>query len=528
MSSELGTLGILVLDDEPNVRRAIARLDLGPAMRVHAVGTTAEADALVATGTIDVALVDQHLGIGQLPGLEWLDLLRARDPDCFRIIFTGAADLDFAVRAINGGVIDAFLTKPWSDGQALALMHQGAEACLLRRHNRALLQELSQRNTDLLSFNENLERLVQERTHNLREAHERLKQQQQAMIRLETQGVVNHLARGLAHELNNPLAVILGYAQRLKRGGGEPDTLRRLDVILAEVERCRGLVDQLRRIAAPLDEETVAVSPAAQLDDVLSARREGGQSVPRLLTRRPPPAVIAAPAALRRVLAEIVDNAMRAGATVIELDGEVAFGRATLRLTNDGAKPSLIEAENATKPFFTTRSAEGARGLGLAVAAGLLGDQEGHLELQTDATGRAMVVIQLPAATSPVAAGHRSVVAAASEERSILVVDDDILVGELLADMLHDLNCRAVLARTCGEARERLATGQFKAILTDQHLPDGSGADLLADCAQRGLRGAMITGDIPGERTYPVLGKPFRYEQVAELLQQLDVDGLNP
>lgn len=521
MTSELGTLGILVLDDEPNVRRAIARLELGPAMRVHAVGTTAEADALIATGAIDVALVDQHLGAGQMSGLAWLDRLRAGDPDCFRIIFTGAGDLDFAVRAINGGVIDAFLTKPWSDEQALALMHQGAEACLLRRHNRALLHELSQRNTDLLSFNENLERLVEERTHNLREAHERVKQQQQAMIRLETQGVVNHLARGLAHELNNPLAVILGYTQRLKRGGGEPDVVRRLDVILAEVERCRGLVDQLRRIAAPLDEETVSVSPSAQLDDVLTARRDAGLGTPRLQYRRPLPAVVAAPAALRRVLAEIVDNAMRAGATQLTLDGEVAFGRATLRLGNDGVKPSQSEAENATKPFFTTRSAEGARGLGLAVAAGLLNDQEGHLELQVDEAGCALVVIQLPAATAPVAAGHRSVSPRISGERAILVVDDDALVGELLADMLHDLQYRVVLARTCGEARARLAEGRFMALLTDQHLPDGSGADLLDEYADAGLPGAMITGDIPTGSRHHVLGKPFRYEQVAELLRSL-------
>jgi DNA-binding NtrC family response regulator len=94
MTRALGTLGILVLDDEPNVRRALARLDLGPAMQLLPAATAAEADALVDEGGIDVVLVDEHLGPGQPRGLDWLARLQAKDPDCFRIIFTGAADLD--------------------------------------------------------------------------------------------------------------------------------------------------------------------------------------------------------------------------------------------------------------------------------------------------------------------------------------------------------------------------------------------------------------------------------------------------
>lgn len=521
--SDLGTLAILVLDDEPNVRKAIARLDLGPAMRVHPVATVAEADHLMARHQVDVALVDQHLGPSGQTGLEWLTSLRDRDPDCFRIIFTGAADLDFAVRAINGGVIDAFLTKPWTEEQAIALMHQGAEACLLRRHNRALLQELSQRNTDLLGFNETLERVVAERTDHLREAHERLKQQQQALVRLETQGVLNHLARGMAHELNNPLAVILGYAQRLKRAGGEPETVRRLDIILEEVERCRGLVDQLRRMAAPLDEETVPLRPEDLLAEVITARTEHGQAVPQVRVQGRVPAVIAAPGALRRVIAELVDNAMRAGARNLVIDGSVEYGRAVLRLINDGAEPTPEEAANATKPFFTTHAADGARGLGLAVAAGLLRDQEGHLELACGSGGGAQVTIQLPAGEDPPDAPSTVAVEGADASSRILVVDDDALVGELLADVLHDLGLRAKLAHSCAEARAAIAEGGIVAIITDLNLPDGSGEELLRSLAETPLakRMALITGERLVVSAFPVLAKPFRLEQVGDLMRAL-------
>ncbi len=525
-----GALNILLLDDEPHVRNALARLDLGAAMRLYGVGTVADAEILLTQCQVDVALVDQHLSPGDPEGLAWLGRLHAIDPDCFRVIFTGAADLDFAVRAINGGVIDAFLTKPWSDEQVVALVHQGAEVALLRRHNRALLQELSERNTDLLTFNNTLESTVAERTTNLRAANERLQQQQQALVRLETHGVVSHLAHGMAHELNNPLAVIMGYAQRLRRGLPDTgnDTATRLDVILEEVNQCRELVDQLRRMAAPLEEDTVPLRPDEILEEVLRLGNEAGRPMLPLTKRGHIPEVTAAPAALRRVFGEVVANAVTAGATRLIMSGEVVYERAYLRLANDGTTPDEDVIAHATKPFFTTRAAEGARGLGLAVALGLLRDQEGHIELSAGIGGGAMVTIQLPAkiGSGAVLAMHavQGSGSFSTVEGVILVVDDDILVGELLADVLHDLGLRTTLARTCGEAHAAAATHHLVAVLADLNLPDGTGKTLLDELLIKlnlQGRGALITGAEKPNVLYPVLAKPFRLDQVAALMRTL-------
>ena len=525
-----GALTILLLDDDAHVRSSLGRLDLGAAMRLHGVGTVAEADAVLTRCQVDVALVDQHLGPGDPEGLAWLGRLHASDPDCFRVIFTGAADLDFAVRAINGGVIDAFLTKPWSDEQVVALLHQGAEVALLRRHNRALLQELSQRNTDLLTFNDTLEQTVAERTTNLRAANERLQQQQQALVRLETHGVVSHLAKGMAHELNNPLAVIMGYAQRLRRGLPDTgnDTATRLDVILEEVNHCRELVDQLRRMASPLDEETVPLRPDELLAEVLRLRVDSGSPALPLTIQGRIPEVTAAPAALRRVFAEVVANAVLAGATRLSLAGEVVYERAYLRIANDGEMPDEDVVANATKPFFTTRAADGARGLGLAVATGLLRDQEGHIELAAGVGGGAMVTIQLPAkmGSGPVLAMHAVQGSGSFSGVSgvVLVVDDDVLVGELLADVMHDLGLHTVLARTCTEARAAASSHHLVAVLADLNLPDGTGSKLLDDLLARpglGGRGALITGAEHPNANHPVLAKPFRLDQVASLMRDL-------
>ena len=136
-------VSILVVDDDPNVLKALSRLELGAQFALRCCSTTAAARAAISRGEADVALVDQHLGADEPRGLDFLAELRERDPDCFRIIFTGAADLDFAVNAINHGRIDAFLLKPWSNEHLVALLNQGGETSLLRRHNRQLGQELS-------------------------------------------------------------------------------------------------------------------------------------------------------------------------------------------------------------------------------------------------------------------------------------------------------------------------------------------------------------------------------------------------
>lgn len=527
--SERVLLHVLVLDGDIDKRAACQQLALGPVIGLHPVSTIAEADALLATRQIDVALVDWQLGHSSPEGLAWLGRLRLHDPDCFRVVTTTLADPAAAIAAVNGGLIDAFLAWPWDDAQAVALIHQGAEACLLRRHNRALLLELSDRNSELLAFTDNLESLVAERTARLQEANERLLQQQQALVRLETQGVVSHLARGLAHELNNPLAVILGYTQRLQRSAtADDDTQRRLATILAEVDRCRALVDQLRRLAAPLEEDTIDLDPGAALAAVLDVRRKAGQPAPLLRLHGTVPPVVAAPAALRRVLGEVVANAVTAGAQHLDLSGTIEHERVALHLANDGVTPTVDEAAHATKPFFTTHAADGARGLGLAVAAGLLRDQQGHLELQPLARGGALAVIYLPRGAALPQVAEASATASAASA-TVLVVDDDALIGELLSDVLHELGLHVLVARTCSEARtavtgHRPETGLL-AVLADLHLPDGSGSQLLdeleRDPALAG-RCALITGDeLPQDGIRPMLAKPFRVEQVGILLLRL-------
>lgn len=529
---------VLVLDDDPRVLAALGRMDLGTAFALRLCSTAAQAELVLASGEVEVALVDQNLAPADPLGLDILAHLRDRDPDCFRIIFTGAADLDFAVSAINQGLIDAFLVKPWTAETLIPLLNQGCETALLRRHNRQLGQELADRNADLERLNQQLESLVDERTRDLRATLERLRDQQHEMVRLETQATIAQLVRGLAHELNNPLAAILGYAQRLRRKlAGDADTVGRLDVILTEVDRCCSLVEQLRSFAQPLDEEIIPCRPEEQLRQAAQRLAGAGRPPPPLAIDGRIPRVMAASRSLVRIFEQVLDNSRLAGATTCRLSASERHGRVRLALVNDGETPDEETARHATKPFFTTRSGSGHRGLGLSIAASLLREQAGQVELARREDGRpgALCTVTLPLAAGLDAdrtpSGTRIITR--SGPAVVLVVDDEPLVAELLVDSLTEEHLDA---RHVGSVREALAlarTCQLRAVLIDYHLPDGSGIELVRRLLhdQPSLKGhaAMITGSSDAEALVglrreiglPVLGKPFHLDDIHRLMREI-------
>ncbi len=532
MNAPVGS--VLVIDDDVNVLRAVGRLTQESQFRLHCCLTSEEGRQVLARNEVEVALVDQHLGPGQPTGLDFLAELRDRDVDCFRIIFTGAADLDFAVSAINQGLIDAFLVKPWSPEQLAALLNQGFETALLRRHNRQLARELAERNNALEQLNQQLERMVAERTASLRETLARLQQQQLELVRLETQSTVTQIARGLAHELNNPLAAILGYAQRLQRKlTSDDDSTNRLGVILREVDRCRGLVNQLRDLAAPLDERTIPCHPADLLAAAYERLTQAGLAVPVCRQDSPVPEVVAAPRSLTQVFELVLDNARLAGAATCRLTATTDGDRISLRLANDGATPTDEEVRNATRPFFTTRAHSGHRGLGLAIVSALLREQGGHIILDRRSDGRpgAEVTILLPATTTRLVA--RSPTSPVTATRSVLVVDDDPMIAELLGDCLGDLGISAHVVATPEQARAAVDAGKVCAVIADYHLQGSSGVDLLRDLTARApaLAGhvAVFTGAsdqhtlerLRLDAGCPVLAKPFRLDQLQQLVKDL-------
>jgi len=528
---------LLALVPDPTQRRRFSGLEPGAGLILHLCSSIAEADQLAPRLAPDVLVAG--CGAGSL----WLAQARARDPDAYRILCVEQGRIDEAVETVNRGEADAVLREPFTEHEVIALLHHGCEQALLRRHTRSLVDELAVRNAELLGFNERLEDLVAERTRHLVEAQERLQESQRQMLQLETQSTVSHLLRGLAHELNNPLAAIFGYAQRLRRQlDADADASRRLDVILQEVEHCHTVVQQLRQLATPLSEQVVRVKPEAALRDGLARLAATGRQGPHLIADEGLPDVLAAPRALARVCEQILANAADAGARCLSLRGETMGERVRLLLINDGDTPDETTVANAVRPFFTTRAGEDRRGLGLSTAAALLREQDGTIELTArDGVRGAMVIIQLPAADPGTRSGGHQLLPSippptASGSHAIpttLIIDDEPMVAELLVDALRDSGATTATAGSIAEGLAMLARRDVRALVVDLNLPDGSGLELVRRALELrpSLAGhiALTTGDsdqlrlqqLSSEHGLPVLAKPFRLDEVRQLAERL-------
>lgn len=534
MSASIGSVLAVIADAER--RQALLGFDPGPGLVLHICASAREAERMAERVTADVLLADRP------PGLAWLRQMRGRDAQVFTIAWLLPEDWRFAVDAINDGALDAVLLDPVPLPSWMAVLQRGCEQTLMRRHTASLLTEFAARNAELLAFKERLEAMVAERTRHLLEAQERLQAAQRMVVQMETQATVSFLLRGVAHEFNNPLAAIYGYAQRLRRlHAADPETARRLDIILEEVGHCRTVVEQLRQLAMPLTEPVTRVELAPVLEEALRRLEAIGRRPPRLAVRGPLPPVLAAPRALGTVCEHILANAIEAGAAQVEASLVAHGERVRWMLANDGETPSDEVVANAVRPLFTTKAADGHRGLGLTTAAALLREQDGTIEFARRADGPgAAVIIELPAADPPPRRDRSPAAAAAVAAREaaplrVLVVEDEPAVAELLGDVLRDFGLQPSVAATAAAAMGDLARQHYDALVVDLTLPDGNGLDLVrrALVLHPELAGRVVltTGDVqPTQRQalavehgLPVLAKPFTILEVQRLLADLGI-----
>lgn len=529
------TSSLLALLPDAGQRAQLAGIDLGPGLVLHICAAQDEAERMGKRIAPDAVIAGRGVPVA------WLARMGERDPDLFRILFCEPQRVSPAIDAVNDGRADAVLRDGQEPQQIVALLHHACEQALLRRHTRSLVDELAVRNAELLGFNERLEHLVEERTKHLVEAQARLEESQRQMVQLETQSTVNHLLRGLAHEFNNPLAAIFGYAQRIRRQAADPDLTRRMDVILREIEQCRKVVQQLTLLSTPLSEPLAPCDPAECLREAARRLAATGGATPDLSIDGKHPRVIGAARALARVFEQALANARDAGATKVELVSEAAADRVRLCLMNDGETPDEMAVINAVRPFFTTRANQDRRGLGLSTAAALLREQDGTIELarRDDGPG-AMLIVNLPAAdplqrggTSRIQRALRPPTQASPGPPMVLVIDDEPMVAEVIVDTLRDAGITTATAGSVAEAMGELTRKNIGGLIIDLHLPDGSGLDLArrALALHARLDGCIVltTGDnwhgslerLVAEHGMPVLLKPFRLEEVRGVAARL-------
>lgn len=244
--------------------------------------------------------------------------------------------------------------------------------------------ELSEKNRALLSANEEL-RAIQEQ-----------------MIRAERLAAIGELAAGVSHEIDNPVGIILGYAELLLDDLDEGDP-RREDVqaIIDECKRCRRITGGLLGFArtAPSRKEPVVLN--SLLEQTLATLRPQKlfKEVEIRLTSPPEPLVVTAdPDQLRQVLINLFLNAAQAmeGKGRLEVDLCQEDGRAEVRVSDTGSGIPPEMRETIFAPFFSTKPRGKGTGLGLSVCRKLVEDHAGRLWAEQGRGGGACFVMEIP------------------------------------------------------------------------------------------------------------------------------------
>jgi len=249
---------------------------------------------------------------------------------------------------------------------------------------------------ELELHNQNLEKMVRERTQKLEEA-------QQQVLQSEKMAAVGQLAAGVAHELNNPLGGILGYAQfaleKVQKGSlGETEIgafSRYLSDIELQARRCKMIVKNLLKFSRSSNKEEFGlVDINASLEEVfLFTSHQLGMKDIHLNRQLQPdlPHVVGNANSLQQVFTNIIINSMQSmsegGELVVRTSLEQPvgeFGGAVAIMFKDSG--GGIPKENLSKifePFFTTKKVGEGTGLGLAVSYGIIRDHGGDIKAES-------------------------------------------------------------------------------------------------------------------------------------------------
>ncbi len=380
---------------------------------------------------------------------------------------------------------------------------------------------------------------------------------EQRLQQKEKSALLDSLAGGIAHELNNKLLPVLGYAELLNLRAGANAELRQFsEIIQQSAVEASELVSQLLQLSRPpalepRECEFGAIVQAAI--GILRFRLREAGCDPIVQGVAEPLILQGDPAQLKQVLVNLCLNALDAmrgrPRPLLRLTLAVEGGGVCLRIRDAGHGIPPEHLARIFDPFFTTKSVQQGTGLGLSVCFSIIQQHGGTIEVESTGPDGTVFALCLPLA------GHPGQITASCEAPArepalllpgapaILVVDDEEFITCLVHEALRSqLGCRVQRAASAEEGLRIMEATPFDLVISDVRLPGRNGLDFYATVKDRwpglGERFFFITGDAGGreltgalEATQrPVLRKPFSMEvltrQVHALLREPQVPGV--
>jgi two-component system NtrC family sensor kinase len=371
---------------------------------------------------------------------------------------------------------------------------------------------------------------------------------QDQLLQSEKMSAIGQLIAGVAHDLNNPLASVVGFSDLLGEAADVPPRLAEpLAVIRQEAERASAIVRNLLSFARRQEGErqTQSIRPILESTILLLKNQLMAHKVELTFTAEPGlPEVEVHANQIKQVFVNIINNAAQAIRGANRTGGRITVlakcwldGVAVSISDNGPGMPESV-AQHVFEPFFSTKSEGEGTGLGLSICQGIVKEHGGSMTVDPGPGTGATFTVELPGAararvSGPVAAVPAETLAAelpAVERLRVLVVDDEPHILHYMQATLESWGHTVVLASDGSQALKRALTQPFDLIICDLRMPRLGGREMYQTLAQMhpavAERMVFATGDtVRGDTLHflerlgrPFLHKPFKLDELRRVL----------
>lgn len=368
------------------------------------------------------------------------------------------------------------------------------------------------------------------------------KRLEQQSIQREKLAAMGQMIAGVAHELNNPLTAILGVSDLLHDRATDDQTRRQTELVLQQARRAAQIVQGLLAFSRPPATSRSRIHVETLVRRALDLHGHSlnkNQIAVDLHVAPNLPPIQADASQLLQVFLNLIVNAEQAihevrdhGTIHVRLDQTGGLIRLSIQDDGPGIRPEILP--KIFDPFFTTKRPGGGTGLGLTICITLVKEHDGSIEVQPAPGGGCIFRVMLPAAVEPVASeSQRSAAMESLRGHSVLVVDDEEGIRELIQAGLSARGLAVECVSSSEEALARLASQPYDALLCDYNLPGLSGVQLFerlhSSAKLSPRRFVFMTGELLDShvqetftsRGAHVVQKPFQLSELASLLAEV-------
>lgn len=390
---------LLIIDDEEEILKALRR-QFRREYDVYVAVNAEEGLRIIKEVPVQVIITDQRMP--GITGVQFLARAKKELPDATRLLLTGYADIQAVIDAINEGNVFRYITKPWDAQELATIVREAFERHALLVQNRRLVEELR-------AANAQLEQHVRERTAELAEANARLR---------AANAQKDYFISMAAHDLRNPLTLILGFVESLLDSPNctEEERRRYLTLVQRSAEGMARLLDDLLDIAqierGQIELHPAAVDLGAFLSEVVAANHLIAERKGIALAYEPPPEPITARFdrdRIEQVLNNLISNAVKfsRSGTTVTISAAATVDEIRIAVIDQGPG---IPAEETARIFdeFTRGSArptagEHSTGLGLAICQRIVALHSGRIEVESEVGRGSRFIVVLPQPPAEVA-----------------------------------------------------------------------------------------------------------------------------